>query len=365
MKNIFFILFSFIISVASAQEKMAYVEKVSDSTIRIYLDENYYLTPSDCEFKSLERVAGYDFQSNHLHGAFKDFNLDGKLVLTGTYNQDKKTGLFTAFHPNGNKKWEVNFIDNKPDGDWTYYYPDGLPMLLLHYGPEKISIQSFWDRKRKQTIVDGKGNFSFIIPFEGFNEYGYPLYERRGKIVNGVPHGLWTIYFIEPNGKATAAAEEYYRNGILTDGLNLFTQENYSGTPFSFTPLRSFERVESFISKQCNFDEYTNYTQYLADKVQAGLSTILEPDFKADHFTYEVELTAKGQPKKITFKQELGNPLAQKIIETQVKTISYYYPTLVDGIESADILLISGKISVDSDNHIDVYDVKIQRNNIK
>lgn len=349
-----------------AQQSSAYLKRLSDSTIRMFLDEKYYLAQENCEFKARERVAGFDFKTNKFHGPFKEFNLNGRMVLTGNYIAGEKDGLFTAFHGNGNKKWTVQFSKDVPIGDWTYYYPDELPMLIMKYDSTGgVRVDSYWDTKRKKLVDNGKGTFSMIYPFQGFSEYGYPSYNRRGKIVNGVPEGYWPIYFLDHKNSATLAAEEYFKEGAFQGGLNLFTDGSYTLSPFSFSPVDNFVRAEQFISKDCNFDEFSNFNQYLMQKFEQILSNYNLKSLMNQPISYQISVSKKGVPKSLIFTRPLDQPKVQEVLERGINMIPFYYPTWKDGQEIDDTLQVVADLQVNELGKAQFYNLKIQRNNSK
>ena len=182
-------------NIQAQEDKPVFYEKLDQGLIRFYFDKYYYLAAKDCEFKSIERVSKFDFTKQIFDGEFRDFAPNGGRMLVGNYREGKKEGLFQAFHPNGVLKWEINFKDNYPVGDWKYYYPDGKPLLTISYGDFGYFIKDYWDNRGKQEVVDGEGNYEFAIPFEGFTEFGYDFYLRKGKVKGGKPQGNWNTYF--------------------------------------------------------------------------------------------------------------------------------------------------------------------------
>ena len=179
-----------------AQEnRPLYFEDAPNAMKRFFFDENYYLVDKDCEFKAIERVSDFDNKTNKFEGLFKDFDRNGRVILSGQYQNGKKHGEFKAYHPNGVLKWESTFIDDIAIGPWEYYYPDGKPMLFITLGPSSFRINQYWDRKGQQLVKDGEGTYDINLPIIGFTEHGYTKFNRRGAIKNGLPDGLWYISF--------------------------------------------------------------------------------------------------------------------------------------------------------------------------
>jgi antitoxin component YwqK of YwqJK toxin-antitoxin module len=342
--------------------KPVYFEKVSDSLMRFYYDNFYYLTEKDCQFKSIERVAGFDKESNTFNGDFKDFGPNGHVALTGSYKKGLKSGPFKAYHPNGIVKWEVSFIDNQAQGEWKFYYPDGQPMLILLYQGSGLKIMSFWNQKRKQLIQDGNGVYDFTLPFEGYTEYGYPFLKRRGKVVNGLPEDRWTVQFVDEKKNAVLAAEEYYRAGALVRGDDYFKDESYSSAQFPLLPMEYFLRSEFLIFKKCNFDDYSNFTNYLKEKIEKGFEDFrLTNGIVAGEFEYTVKLSSDGDPKSTEFPKRIEDHDTQVVLMRIVNDVPYYFPSLKDGQPVNDNIVISGRLEKNASGGVDIHSLTIKR----
>jgi hypothetical protein len=150
-----------------------FFESVGDTSVRFFFDENYYLVDQDCEFKAIERVAGFDRKNNKFDGEFKDFHvMTGHVVLHGNYREGKKEGRFTAYYPNGKLRWETTFDDDSPRGPWYYYFPDGTPHLFITLTEKSFSIDQMWDEKGEQIVVDGDGLYNLNSAIIGFTDHG-------------------------------------------------------------------------------------------------------------------------------------------------------------------------------------------------
>jgi len=337
-------------------------EKAPEGLVRFYYDNHYYLVDKDCEFKAIERVSQFVVAKNAFHGEFKDFNSRGTVVLTGYHNQGAKEGLFSAYHPNGVLQWQVTFKDNKPVGDWKYYYPDGKPMLTVNFDNGTGLIVSFWDRLGRQRVVEGDGNYEFKMPFEFYNEYGFPFFERKGRIRNGLPSGYWTTNMVDDKNKKVLFTEEVYdKNGMLTEGYNLFQDREYR-IPLTIIPTQSFVNGERLISKPCTFDDYSGFNAYLSDRLNAAFAA--NPSFQntEDEFSYRVTLDKQGEPELITLIQPLKTEALNKYLEMVVKDIPFYFPSLNESAEPIeDALTVSGKLTISEAGVFNFHSLRIER----
>lgn len=337
-------------------------EKTTEGLVRFYYDDHYYLVDKDCGFKSIERLSQFIVAKNVFHGEFKDFDQQGTMILTGYYNQGVKEGIFKAFHPNKALKWEVTFKENMPTGDWKYYYPDGKPMLVVSFEEGAGKIRSFWDRLGRERVVEGEGTYEFKMPFEYYNEYGFPFFERKGRIKNGLPNGYWTTNMVDDKNKKALFTEEIYdKNGLLTEGYNVFLDAQYS-VPLTIIPAQSFLMGERLLFKQCNFDDYSGFNSYLSEKLNSAFAA--NPSFQhtEDEFAYRVSIDKNGEPETITLSEPLKTSTFNRYLERVVKDIPFYFPSLDDEEQAIeDSLTVSGKLSISEAGVFNFHSITIER----
>ncbi|MVZ66801.1 hypothetical protein GQF61_13140 [Sphingobacterium sp. DK4209] len=348
-----------------AQEsKPVYFERTADSLLRFYYDANYYLVDKNCEFKSIERVAEFDTRQSKFVGKFVDYYPNGHRMLEGSYQDGMKEGVFTAYHPNMQIKWQVTYANNTPQGDWNYFYPDGKPLMTVNYSASGSKFVSFFDQKGVQRVKEGNGNYQFKVPFPGYNPYGYPFLRLKGKLVNGIPNGLWSIFYESEKNSELAATEEYFDNRLII-GEDYFTGERYKKQRFPIIPIESFVRAEGIISKNCSFDDFSGFIIYLIDYFNNSFASIQIPERGELPFSYEVMLDREGVSKGVTV---TNNPFAEhkelgKAFEQVVKSLEYYPPSFKDGEYIADQLEVKGKVIVTEDNTLQFHSFEIFREN--
>lgn len=337
-------------------------EKAPMDLVRFYFDDHYYLVDKDCEFKSIERVTQFIVSDNVFDGDFRDFDRDGTVVLTGHYDNGVRNGAFQAFHPNGSLKWEVTFVNNTPTGDWNYYYPDGKPMLTINYDDTHIKIMAFWDRRGRQRIKDGNGSYAFKMPFTFYNEYGFPFFERKGRVRNGFPRGYWTTHVVDDSGNRALLSEEVFdNNGVLKEGYNFFTDASYR-TPLAFFPAGYFYTAERIMSKPCTFDDYSGFNTYLSDKFSAFLRH--SPMLKniEDEFMYVVELDERGTPTDVTLEEPLQTREVNHYLKMVLDEIPFYFPSLdQEGNAIADTLKVYGGLRINDAGQFHFHSFRIER----
>lgn len=357
-----FILFAQATTAQEDASKEVYFEKTEQGLVRFYFDNNYFLVDKNCAFKSIERISEFIVSKNVFNGAFKDFDQNGRVILTGYYDAGIKQGLFKAYHANGALKWEMNFKDNFPQGIASYFYPDGKPMLVVNYKADALQIISFWDQKARPRVVEGNGTYAFKMPIIFYSEYGYPFFERKGKLKNGYPVGYWTTNFIDDKNRAVLYTEEQYsNNGMLVDGYNLFLDESYN-SPAPIIPTEGFPIAETLTFKQCNFDDFSGFNNYLAETLEASFSGVAEKPTQTQHFSYSVALSKEGVPSKAVLIDKLENEKLNEFLATVLRDIPFYFPSLNnEGEPISDTLTISGKITLDSTGNYDFHSILIKR----
>ncbi len=341
-------------------------EKAPLGLVRFYYDDHYFLVDKDCEFKSIERLSAFIVDKNAFHGEFKDFNQAGTVILTGNYAEGIKEGLFTAYHPNGATKWTCLFKEDKPTGDWKYYYPDGKPMLIVNYDSTNVTMTDYWNRRGKQEIIAGKGNYELMMPFDFYNEFGYPYFIRKGRIRNGLPSGYWTMTVTDNKRNRELFAEEVFNDqGIMVEGYNLFTQNDLQ-IPFSILPANHFRTAEKLIFKPCTFDAYSGFDTYLGDKFNSmavNTAKITSDLNNTEYpFSFVVDLDKDGMPSGLNFNKKTEIESLNKWITSMIKEIPYYFPTLDDeGKPVEDQLTVSGVLSINAEGKSNFHSFNVQR----
>ncbi|WP_313156486.1 toxin-antitoxin system YwqK family antitoxin [Sphingobacterium multivorum] len=345
-------------------EKPVFYEKLDQGLIRFYFDKYYYLVSKECEFKTIERVSKFDFAKQVFDGEFRDFAPNGARILIGSYKDGKKEGVFQAFHPNGVLKWEVNFQNNHPTGDWKYYYPDGKPLLTITYSEQGYFIKDYWDNRGKQEVINGEGNYEFSIPFEGFTEFGFDFYLRKGKVKSGRPQGNWNTYFYNVGQQPVYAMTQRFANGVLTmtyDDNGDLNNEDFMS--LSILPYDYFIRAELFNGKSCSFDDYSNFYAFLTKRFndnlnKKGLNVIEQVNFS---YLVEVKKTGLANLKNLKLTSDSGNEPFDGILSHIARSIDFYFPTYKDNHPKDDLIRVSGGITQGNDGKIYTHSIKIER----
>ncbi|WP_293935338.1 toxin-antitoxin system YwqK family antitoxin [Sphingobacterium sp. UBA6645] len=367
MKYLLVLLFTIQGLMVAAQEtetKPVYFERSNDSLIRFYYDMNYYLVDKNCEFKNIERVAAFDARTSKFVGKFVDYYPNGHRMLEGSYQDGSKEGVFTAYHPNMQIKWRATFVNNTPQGNWEYYYPDGKPLMTVNYSSAGSKMVHYYDQRGVQRVKDGDGNYNFRVPYPGYNPYGFPFIRFKGKFKAGIPNGLWSVFYENEKNSELAAVEEYHNNRLVR-AEDYYTGERYAVQRFPIIPIVQFTRAEAIVSKQCNYDDFSGFLIYLIDYFNNSFANIQFSASEELNFSYEVDLTHDGVKKKSLVIENpfLSNTEMAKAFEEVVSSLAYYPASFKDGEYIADKLTINGKIAIAEDKTLGFHSLTIDREN--
>lgn len=147
--------------------------------------------------------------SNNLkQGWWKIHNDDGKykgyeanqLVEEGEYLNNKKTGVWTKYFPNGNKKHELTFANNITNGYAKIYYRNG------QLQEEGIWKMNRWAGQYKYYYEDGTLKYDW-----NYNESG----KREGQQLYFHENGMLMYIGEWKGGKEAGELVEYYDNGSI------------------------------------------------------------------------------------------------------------------------------------------------------
>ena len=78
------------------------------------------------------------YQSGKRHGIFKSYYLSGAIKEVTLYQNGKKSGRSIEYWPNGTKKMNVNFVDDKMNGVYEEWDEASNPTSLKRYYMGKV-----------------------------------------------------------------------------------------------------------------------------------------------------------------------------------------------------------------------------------
>ena len=161
---------------------------------------------------------------HNTEGKFVGYS-EGQLVEEGEYVNNKKSGVWTKYYPNGNKKHELTFTNNVANGYARIYYRDGKLQ------EEGIWQQNKWSGQYKYYHENGNVKYDW-----NYNSSGKREGEQKYFHANGMLQylGDWK------NGNEAGQLVEYYEDGSVktkryfNDGKidETKTQESVQGKVF-------------------------------------------------------------------------------------------------------------------------------------
>lgn len=145
---------------------------------------------------------------NNKQGWWKIHNKDGKhkgydagqLVEEGEYLNNRKTGIWTKYFPNGNRKHELTFANNIANGYAKIYYRSG-----------KLQEEGIWKMNRwsgQYKYYYGNGNLKYDW---SYNSTG----KREGEQKYFHENGMLQFLGDWKHGKETGELVEYYEDGSI------------------------------------------------------------------------------------------------------------------------------------------------------
>jgi antitoxin component YwqK of YwqJK toxin-antitoxin module len=102
-----------------------------------------------------------NYKDNKLNGEFIRYNgITGKMLEKGAYLNDMKNGSFTKWYSNGTKRVEGSYRKGLKNGIWSYYFKNSPGIIRLN--------GNFKDGKKhgKWVFYDKNGTIRSIIKYE-------------------------------------------------------------------------------------------------------------------------------------------------------------------------------------------------------
>jgi antitoxin component YwqK of YwqJK toxin-antitoxin module len=122
------------------------------------------------------------------------------IVEKGQYKDSQKIGIWTEFYPNGNKKSDLTYVNNRPNGPAVMYNENGTK------SEEGTWVGTRWVGDYHLYYEDGTERQAF-----NYNQVG----QREGKQVYKHPNGKVAIEVEMKAGKEEGWKKEYDENGNL------------------------------------------------------------------------------------------------------------------------------------------------------
>lgn len=150
-----------------------------------------------------------------------DYSKDA-IIEKGQYVNNKKEGLWTTYYPNGNIKMELTYMNNRPDGYCKLYYENGC------INEEGIWKNNRWDTATYKLYGDAD-SCGKIMPSNHkfkFNETG----KREGEQVYGLQGKRMLTLCSFPND--TVALRQFQE--LVDTADKLFNEKKYEAAQTTY-----------------------------------------------------------------------------------------------------------------------------------
>lgn len=140
-------------------------------------------------------------------GSYNNKNKEGKwtfysakkkdcIICIEHYSNNKKEGLSTKYHLNGNIAEELIYVNNQKHGEWKQYFTDGVCCIKSNYTNNKVNgkFETFHPDSSKEIV---------------------------GRYVNDVREGDWQFF----NDDGTLKRTIKYNKGIAENNSELIEEE--------------------------------------------------------------------------------------------------------------------------------------------
>jgi antitoxin component YwqK of YwqJK toxin-antitoxin module len=183
--------------------------------VTLYYNSNWQVTKKDNA--TYFREAEFDLNNFKLDGSVIDYTLNGTLLMKGNYISDKKNGEFAFFYNNGNLKSKGNYDNDKRVGYWEYFYKDNKLKQKIFFPPKSpyrdFSVVEYYDSKGNQLIKNGTGKW-INDSIEGTTLDRSSLDKLIGEFKDSVKVGEWKLYRVSDN---KIIHRERFRKGKFID----------------------------------------------------------------------------------------------------------------------------------------------------
>ncbi len=150
-----------------------------------------------------------------------DFESDD-IVEEGSYENDKKAGIWNKFYPDGKIRSQITYKNDKPIGEYTLYYDNGI-------------VEESGNWQRNKNIGEFQRNYSNGNPHQrfAFSDSG----KRNGKQTYFHENGSIALLVELVNGKESGIMKRYDEKGELSEEKSFDNGQFIAGTTKSHQEL--------------------------------------------------------------------------------------------------------------------------------
>jgi antitoxin component YwqK of YwqJK toxin-antitoxin module len=160
----------------------------SQKYVITYLDSTWSLTSK--EFAAYFRTGILDTKKYTYYGEVKDFYMNGKLQMKGTFVANMKTDTFYFYYPSGNLMTKGCYKDNYRYGIWYEYYDDGRLKNKLAFNNDFICALESYNADGSPQIINGTGHWEA----DYYEDFTTSLMHVSGDYKDTLRDGTWHYY---------------------------------------------------------------------------------------------------------------------------------------------------------------------------
>lgn len=183
-------------------------DQLPGSMVRVFYDSLW--VPTD-QWKAEFYRIGFKDSLDRWTGFVRDYYMDGKIQMKGSYKAGLKDGVFIYYSKNNTYEAAGRYVNETHTGKWEYFHKNGKLQSEMRYQDRAYLINS-WDENGKITVSEGNGHVA--------------EYHSNGVIKS------YTVY---QDGIRDSTSYGYYKNGQLKfrekydNGLLVYGEANEPG----------------------------------------------------------------------------------------------------------------------------------------
>ncbi|QHL86064.1 hypothetical protein GU926_00830 [Nibribacter ruber] len=217
-----------------------FLEILPGDSLKVYF--NCTGTISDKSCADYYRIGKIDRDIINVVGTFTDFYKNGGVSLKASMVQNRLEGEATFYHPNGSIKEQGQYKAGLRNGKWAYFYETGQPEKILDFVNGYPHILESFAQNGKPEVIAGNGTYrNFFNPNLGCSPFAV-----SGEVKNGLMHGKWYLGY----DGASSGDFEVYENGRFVSGKSnrqVYTDKAYVGIT-QFSPNENLRLTENSLN---------------------------------------------------------------------------------------------------------------------
>jgi hypothetical protein len=172
----------------------------------------------------------------------------------GFYDNGKKEGYFESLYINGKLQTKGHYKDNKPIGDWYFFYEDGILERMVRFTETDTLLITYVSKKKHIDVENGNGKMNARINLSVWGGDEQTLFYGRGKIKAGKPDGTWVLtVFGADCFKETWVAGKMVKGKAIKSDRNPFAKNaGYNHSQITVFLEPDYVQLEKFKIVDCD-----------------------------------------------------------------------------------------------------------------